>query len=113
MHRYIGFWIGRLKTVEFIVKFTICSRNLFLRVQDDTVILGLKPFHSIILMKLMWSSNAAGFSFPVSYVHSGATKNNIKVHTINTNRGIVFNTQIDMFLDTKSKIAILTEVIPT
>ena len=89
------------------------QHNLFLRVQDDTVILGLKPFHSIILMKLMWSSNAASFSFPVSYVHSGATKNNIKVHTINTNRGIVFNTQIDMFLDTKSKIAILTEVIPT
>ena len=86
---------------------------MFSLVENDTVVFGLEPFHSIVFCEPVGESKTARFALLVPDVHARSTKNNVEVHTINTNRGIVFNTQIDMFLDTKSKIAILTEVIPT
>ena len=106
-------------------------------VQNDSVVLGLKPFHSIILVKHMRSSNAAIFAFSVSYIHTGTAKDHIEIHTykkifashlvyptllssmsfypltIDTNRRIVFDTQINVFLNTETEIAVLTKVITT
>ena len=87
--------------------------DLFLRVQNDSVVFGLKPFHSIILGELVGMSNAASFAFSVSDIHARTTKNNIEIHTINTNGGIVLDTQVNVFLNTKAEIAVLAEVVAT
>ena len=50
----------------------------------------------------MRKSNAAHFALLVSHVHAGATQDNVKVHTVDTDGRVVFDTQIDVFLDTES-----------
>ena len=60
------------------------SPKSFPTVKNDSIIFGLKPFHGIILGELVWVTDATSFAFSVSDVHSGATKNNVEVHTINT-----------------------------
>lgn len=61
----------------------------------------------------MWESNAAGLPLPVPDVHAGASKNNVEVHTVDTDGGIVFDTQINVFLNTESKVAVFGEVLAT
>ena len=55
--------------------------------------------------------NFCCFPSPVSYIHSRTAKHNVKVHAIDTNRWIVLDSQIDMFLDAETKVSVRRKVI--
>ena len=61
----------------------------------------------------MRESNAAHLALLVSNVHAGATQDNVEIHTVDTDGGVVFDTQINVFLDTETEVAVLTEVFTT
>ena len=86
---------------------------LLLSIEDDTIILGLEPLHGVVLVEPVGEADAAGLAFPVSNVHTGTSQNNVEIHTINTDGGVVFDTQIDVFLDTETEVAVLGEVFTT
>ena len=80
--------------------------SLLSLVENDTVILGLEPFHGIVLGESVGESQAAGLVLLVAHVHTGTAKDNIEVHTVNTDGRIVLDTQIDVFLDAETKVAV-------
>ena len=102
-----------LQTVEVTQKRIYFLARILLSVEDDTVILGLEPFHSIVLGESVGETNAAGLALPVSDIHARAAEDNVEVHTIDTDMGIVLDSQIDVFLDTETKVSILREVLTT
>lgn len=107
----------RAHTVLFFIFNAIWSHIitdlLGLLVQDDTIVLGLEPFHSVVLDKSVGESNATGLLLSVPDVHARSAKDNVKVHTVDTDGGIVLDAQIDVFLDAEAKVAILAEVLAT
>ena len=86
---------------------------LFLSIEDDTIIFGLEPLHGVVLVEPVGEADAAGLPLPVSNVHTGTPQNNVEIHTVNTDGGVVFDTQIDVFLDTETEIAVHGEVFTT
>jgi hypothetical protein len=99
-----------IRSKKTIFAITILS---LLLVNDDTVVLGLEPLHGVFLDKSVWEANATSLLFSVPDVQTGTTEDNIEVHTINADTGIVLDSQVNVFLDTKTKIAILAEVLTT
>ena len=87
--------------------------SLLSLVENDTVILGLEPFHGIVLGESVGESQAAGLVLLVAHVHAGTAEDDIEVHTINTDGRVVLDTQVNVFLDTETKVAILGKVITT
>jgi hypothetical protein len=55
--------------------------------------------------RVLSSVNTRTLSLGMVYSHAA-----VKVHAINSNRGVVFNTKIDMFADAEPKVASLREV---
>ena len=85
--------------------------SLLSLVENDTVILGLEPFHGIVLGESVGESQAAGLVLLVAHVHTGTAKDNIEVHTVNTDGRIVLDTQVNVLLDTEPEISISREVV--
>ena len=50
--------------------------------------------------------NFCCFPSPVSYIHSCTAKHNVEVHAIDTNRWIVLDSQVDVFLDAEPKVSV-------
>ncbi len=42
----------------------------------------------------------------VSNVHARSAENNVEIHTVNTNGRIILDTQINVFLDTETEVAV-------
>merc|ERR1711890_117567 len=83
---------------------------LWLPAEYDAIILLLEPFLCILSDQFMLS---AYFSFappPVRDVVPSSSKNNVEVHAVNPYAGVIFNPQIYMFLNTKSKAASVAKV---
>lgn len=78
--------------------------------QDDTIESLLEPGLSILLLDLVRESNPRASRLSYSYTSTRTSHDNIKVHSKDTNTGIVSGTKIDVFLDTKAKVARLREV---
>ena len=72
----------------------------------------LEPLLRIGFRQPVFKSNSGLFPSSVCNVIPWSSKNNIKVHSINTNVGIIFYTKIDMFLNTKPKVTSLGEISP-
>merc|ERR1719348_1140019 len=53
----------------------------------------------------MLESNMSGLATSVTNIHAGSTHNHVEVHSIDTN--------IDVLLDTESKVSVLGEVLPS
>ena len=70
----------------------------------------LEPLLSIGFRQPMFESNSRLFPSPVCYVIPWSSQNNIKVHSINANVGVVFYAKINMFLYTKTKVACFGEI---
>ena len=49
----------------------------------------------------------------MSHVHAGAAENDVEVHAVNTDGGVVLDAQIDVLLDAEAKVAIHGEVLAT
>ena len=65
------------------------SRFLLLAVEDDTVKLGLEPLHGVLLGEPVGKSNAASFATSVTNIHAWSSKDNVEVHAVDTNAGVV------------------------
>ena len=59
----------------------------------------------------MLESHPSTFPFPVTHVEAWSTQNHIEIHSIDSNTGIILDTQIYVFLDTKTKVASRREVV--
>merc|ERR1712096_590742 len=69
------------------------------------------PLHCVLLGQAVRESNVANLAAPVLDIHARATQDNIEVHTVDTNAGVVLDTQINMFLDSKAEVAIVRKVL--
>ena len=66
-------------------------RRLLLRlaVEDDTIVLCLEPLHGVVLDKSVGEANSSSLLAPVTDIQARSSQNNIKVHSIDANAGIV------------------------
>ena len=79
--------------------------------KDNTIKALLKPCHRILLLHLMLESNASLLCLPLRHTTTRATHDDVEVHTEDTDVGVVTRTQIDVLLDTETKVASLGEVL--
>merc|ERR1711997_776305 len=83
---------------------------LLLGVENDTVIFGLEPLHGVVLDQAVGEADGSGAPLLVADVHAGAAQHDVKVHAVNTNVGVVFDAQVDVFLDTEAKVTVVGKV---
>ena len=60
----------------------------------------------------MLDADAAGLPAAVAHVHALAAEHDVEVHAVDTDGGVVLDTQIDVLLDAKAEVAVLAEVLP-
>ena len=65
------------------------SRYLLFVIEDDAVKLGLEPLHGILLGQPVGKSNTSSLATPVTNVHPGPAEDNIEVHAVDTNTGVI------------------------
>ena len=80
---------------------SIYNRSL----EQDAVVFLLEPFLWIGFRDFVTESNLRLLSATVSNIESRSSKNNIEIHTVNTNAGIVFDSEIDMFGNSKPEVS--------
>lgn len=59
----------------------------------------------------MLETNFAGLSSTMDYIEAWATQYNVEIKTIDTNRWIVFDAQVNVFLDTETEVARFREIV--
>ena len=72
----------------------------------------LEPFNRFILGNTMWRSNPSLSTTTLCNTSASTSKNDIKIHPINSNWRIIFYAQINVFLNSKTKIASIRKVLP-
>lgn len=55
----------------------------------------------------MRSSNPASLLSALGNIHASPAKDNIEVHAIDTDGGVILDTQVDVFLDTESEVSVV------
>lgn len=78
--------------------------------ENDTVESLLEPGHGILLLHLVLESNAGLLRLSLCHATTGATHDDEKVHTEDTDIRIIARAQIDVLLDAEAKVARLGEV---
>ena len=79
--------------------------------QDDTVEALLEPCHSVVLLHPVLEANGGLLGPSFRYPASWTTHHNVEVHTEDTDTGVVSCTQIDVLLDTETKVSSIREVL--
>lgn len=59
----------------------------------------------------MLETNFAGLSSTMNHIEAWPTEHNVEVKTINTYRRIVFDAQVDVFLDAETEISRFREIV--
>ena len=65
------------------------SRYLLFAVEDDAVKLGLEPLHGVLLGQSVGEPHTASLAAPVTNIHAGPTEDNVEVHAVDSNAGVV------------------------
>ena len=78
--------------------------------QDDTIEPLLEPSNGILLLYSVLETDTGRLGPPLSHTSSWSSHHDVKVHPKDTNTGVISSTEIDVFLDTESKISSLREV---
>merc|ERR1711946_87954 len=71
----------------------------------------LEPFHGILALQSVLESNNTCLATALSYTESRSSEDNVEVQAINANGGVVFDTKINVFLNTETEVASVGEVI--
>lgn len=79
--------------------------------KDNTVEALLEPCHCILLLHFMLETNARLLRLPLRYSSTGAAHDDVKVHTEDTDVGVVPRTEIDVLLNAEAKVTRLREVL--
>ena len=78
--------------------------------QDDTVEPLLEPSDGILLLHSVLEADTSPLGPPLSHAPSWSSHHDKEVHTKDTDTGVVSSTEIDVFLDTESKVSGFGEV---
>ena len=78
--------------------------------QDNTIEPLLEPSNGILLLYSVLETNAGLLGSPLSHPPPRSPHHDVKVHTEDTNTGVVSGTKIDMFLDAESKVSGFREI---
>ena len=78
--------------------------------QDDTVEPLLEPSNGILLPYSVLEANTGMLSPPLSHTPSWPSHHHVEVHTKDTDTRVIPSTEIDVFLDTDSKVPGLGKV---
>merc|ERR1719184_542836 len=84
---------------------------LLLGVENDTVIFGLEPLHCVVLDQTVGEADGSGAPLLVADVHAWPAQHDVKVHSVNTDVGVVLDTQVNVFLDTEAKVTVVGKVL--
>ena len=92
-----------------VVNFNV--RFFLLRlVQDDSIVRLLEPLHGLLASHLVRIADVAALSLALAHTATRTSQLHVEIHTENTGVGIVLDTQIDVLLNTKAKIARVREI---
>ena len=61
----------------------------------------------------MRESDSSDLSASVSHIHARPAQDDVEVHTVDTDGGIVLDAQVDVFLDAEAEVAVVREVLTT
>ena len=81
------------------------------RIQHNALKLGLEPVHRVVLGKTVRVADARLLHLATSDTSSWTLQHDEEVHAVNARRRVVLDTQINVFLDTKTEVARLREVL--
>ena len=73
--------------------------------KDNSVEGGLEPVLCLVLGDLLEETDSGPFSFSLGDSGSGSLEDNVEIHTENTSVGVVFQSEVDMLLDSESEAA--------
>ena len=77
---------------------------------DSSIVFLLEPLHSFFFANSVLCSYSAFASSSKANSTSWSFKDNIEIHTKNTSKWIILDTQINVLLNTKSKATSVREV---
>ena len=90
---------------------SIFSQSYPTALSDNTLESRLEPLHCVILPDLVSSSNRLIGSSSPPYSRTGSCHAAVEVHTVDTNRGVVLDAQIDVLRDAEAEVASVGEVL--
>lgn len=77
---------------------------------QTTLVLLNEPLLGLLLGNLVAGTNASSAVLAAGNAHTGASENDVKVHTEDTGGGVVLNTEIDVLIDTETEVTGVREV---
>ena len=66
---------------------------------------GHEPLHGIVTSDLLAVANATTAALLLSDAEAGSAQDNVEVHTVNADRGIVLEAQIDVLVNAEAEVA--------
>lgn len=91
---------------HFVLSFVCMSRDL----SDNAVEALLEPFDSLVTVDAVTSADPALAAATTADTFARAGHAAVEVHAVDTDRGVVLDTEIDVLVDTEAKVAGLAEV---
>lgn len=67
-------------------------------VQKDTVVLGLEPFHAILLLQLVGCAHLAHLQLAVLHSAARARKVHVEIHAVDAGARVILDAQVNVLL---------------
>ena len=86
-----------------------CVRSLLLSnscsVEDGTTALLDEPLFGFSLRNTLELANTASSVASAANASAGSAENDVKVHAEDTSGGVIFDAEVDVFVDTEAEVA--------
>jgi hypothetical protein len=96
--------------MSFIFSFLVHTPTHAKHLSDNTVESRLEPLDGLVTVDLVGGTNSALAATAAGDALTGAGHAAVEVHTVDTNGGVVLDTEIDVLGDTETEVASLAEV---
>lgn len=97
-------WTGLCGLLVYLVVDDLCL------LEQDTLIRVNEPLHGLLAGNTLVLSDDSDGSAAVLDTGTGASENDVDIHTEDTDGGIVLDTEIDVLLDTETEVSSVGEV---
>jgi hypothetical protein len=84
--------------------------DIFISIEDKSIILLFEELFSFFFGNTLGNTHSVGASSSLRDSLAGFLKDNIEVHTENTGVGIIFDTKVNVFLNTEAEVTGVGEV---
>lgn len=95
-----------IPAINFFPKQLLSNNNL----PDGGVVLGLEPLHGVKSSDLVGVSDNGLAAAAAGDTETGAGHDDVEVHSVNSDTGVVLDSQVDVLGDTESEVTGLGEV---